>query len=318
MMNYDDMFNELDTIERVEIAYDCCNDTNNYKISNDIILCNICSNTISNIVDTPEWRYYGSDDTKNGDPTRCGIAVNPLLPESSVGSVIRGYSNKSGMYQVKKYQQWTNMTYRERSLYKVFVGIANICNKNNIPTIIINEAKSLYKLISDIKISRGNNRIGIIAACVYFACKNCNVSRSSKEISDIFDIKINILTRGCKNFQNILQLNKDKNRVDISNSTKYIDFIERFCNKLKIDNKHLNDIKKLSEEIEKLNIINDIRPDSYAAGCILYYCNINIVKVNDIQINKTDISNHSKISEVTVNKCFKKILENKESIKHIS
>jgi len=312
-MNYDDMFNELDTIERVEIAYDCCNDTNNYKISDDIILCNICSNIITTIVDTPEWRYYGSDDTKNGDPTRCGIAVNPLLPESSVGSVIRGYSNKSGMYQVKKYQQWTNMTYKERSLFKVFVEIANICNKNNINKIIINEAKSLYKLISNIKISRGNNRIGIIAACVYFACKNCNVSRSSKEISDIFDIKINILTRGCKNFQNILQLNKEKNRVDISNSTKYLDFIERFCNKLKIDNE-FSYIKKLSEKIEKLNIINDIRPDSYAAGCILYYCNINTIKVNDIIITKTDISKHSKISEVTVNKCFKKLLENKELI----
>jgi transcription initiation factor TFIIB len=313
MMNYDDMFNELDTIERVEIAYDCCNDTNNYKISDDIILCNICNNIITNIVDTPEWRYYGNDDTKNGDPTRCGIAVNPLLPESSVGSVIRGYSNKSGMYQVKKYQQWTNMTYKERSLFKVFVEIANICNKNNIPKIIINEAKSLYKLISNIKISRGNNRIGIIAACVYFACKNCNVSRSGKEISDIFNIKINILTKGCKNFQTVLQLNKEKNRVDISNSTKYLDFIERFCNKLKIDNES-SDIKKLSEQIEKLNIINDIRPDSYAAGCILYYCNINIIKVNDIQINKTDISKYSKISEVTINKCFKKLLENKELI----
>jgi len=312
-MNYDDMFNELDTIERVEIAYDCCNDTNNYKISDDIILCNICNNIITNIVDTPEWRYYGNDDTKNGDPTRCGIAVNPLLPESSVGSVIRGYSNKSGMYQVKKYQQWTNMTYKERSLFKVFVEIANICNKNNIPKIIINEAKSLYKLISNIKISRGNNRIGIIAACVYFACKNCNVSRSGKEISDIFNIKINILTKGCKNFQTVLQLNKEKNRVDISNSTKYLDFIERFCNKLKIDNES-SDIKKLSEQIEKLNIINDIRPDSYAAGCILYYCNINIIKVNDIQINKTDISKYSKISEVTINKCFKKLLENKELI----
>ena len=312
-MNYDDMFNELDTIERVEIAYDCCNDTNNYKISDDIILCNICNNIITNIVDTPEWRYYGNDDTKNGDPTRCGIAVNLLLPESSVGSVIRGYSNKSGMYQVKKYQQWTNMTYKERSLFKVFVEIANICNKNNIPKIIINEAKSLYKLISNIKISRGNNRIGIIAACVYFACKNCNVSRSGKEISDIFDIKINILTKGCKNFQTVLQLNKEKNRVDISNSTKYLDFIERFCNKLKIDNES-SDIKKLSKQIEKLNIINDIRPDSYAAGCILYYCNINIIKVNDIQINKTDISKYSKISEVTINKCFKKLLENKELI----
>ena len=31
MMNYDDMFYELDTIEKVEIKYNCCNDTNNYK-----------------------------------------------------------------------------------------------------------------------------------------------------------------------------------------------------------------------------------------------------------------------------------------------
>ena len=314
MMNYDNMFEELDTMHTIDQKVDCCDDTNNYKICNDIILCNICNSTISNILDTPEWRFYGSEDTKNSDPTRCGIAVNPLLPESSVGSIISGYSNKSGMYQVKKYQQWTSMTYRERSIFKVFTEIITICNKNNIPPIIINEAKSLYKLISDIKISRGNNRIGIIAACVYFACKNCNVSRSSKEISGMFNIKINILTKGCKNFQNILQLNKDKHRVDISNSTKYIDFIERFSNKLNIDPKHMDDIKKIASQIEKLNIINDIRPDSYASGCILYYCNVNNVMVDGNIINKTDISKYSKISEVTINKCFKKLLLNKELI----
>ena len=34
-----------------------------------------------------------------------------------------------------------------------------------------------------------------------------------------------------------------------------------------------------------LNIINDIRPDSFASGCILYYC-----IENDIDYNKTHIS----------------------------
>ena len=50
----------------------------------------------NNISDKPEWRYYGADDTKSGDPTRCGMPVNLLLPDSSVGSIILNqYSNSS-------------------------------------------------------------------------------------------------------------------------------------------------------------------------------------------------------------------------------
>ena len=30
-----------------------------------------------------EWRYYGADDNNSGDPTRCGMPINPLLVESS-------------------------------------------------------------------------------------------------------------------------------------------------------------------------------------------------------------------------------------------
>ena len=25
-----------------------------------------------------EWRYYGADDNQSGDPTRCGMPINPL------------------------------------------------------------------------------------------------------------------------------------------------------------------------------------------------------------------------------------------------
>ena len=42
-----------------------------------------CSNTKCGILykdkldDTAEWRYYGADDNHNGDPTRCGMPINP-------------------------------------------------------------------------------------------------------------------------------------------------------------------------------------------------------------------------------------------------
>ena len=64
--------------------------------------CKVCSNIISNIVDNPEWRYYGNVDTKSSDPTRCGMPVNTLLPESSVGSSISYSSNTKTMNQIRK------------------------------------------------------------------------------------------------------------------------------------------------------------------------------------------------------------------------
>ena len=307
-MNYDTLFDTFNIEKKNEIL-DCCDDTDNYSLHNFIIICKKCNSTITNIIDTPEWRFYGNEDTKSSDPTRCGMAVNPLLPDSSVGTSIKNGSNKSGMYQVKKYQQWTSMSYKERSMFKVYNDISRICKKNNIPEIIITESKSLYKIVCENKISRGNNRRGIIAACVYFACKNCNVGRSSKEIALMFELKNSIFTKGCKNFQNVLHLSKDKNRVDNSESISPLDFIDRFCNNLNMENKDINNIKILSKNIEKSNIINDIRPDSFATGCILYYC-----ITNDINCNKTDISNCSQISEVTINKCYKKIEIFKEKI----
>ena len=35
--------------------------------------------------ESAEWRYYGADDNKQYDPTRCGMPINPLLKESSYG-----------------------------------------------------------------------------------------------------------------------------------------------------------------------------------------------------------------------------------------
>ena len=315
-MNYDTLFNVLNDLDKNDIIADkCCDLENNYNFTDNIITCKICNNMISNILDSPEWRYYGSEDTKNSDPTRCGMAINLLLPKSSIGSVVSNkYCKDKSMYQVKKYQQWTSMPYKERSNYKIFNDIKNICDKNNLPKIILNEANSLYKLISDTKISRGNNRIGIIAACIYFSCKNCNVGRSSKEIAVMFNIKISVLTKGCKNLQSILQLGNNKDRIDNAVSILPNDFIERFCNRLNIEINDINNIIIISNNISKMNLINDIRPDSFATGCILLYC-----IHNNINIDKKQISECSKISEVTINKCYKnlKIHEN-DIFKNIS
>lgn len=305
----DDFFNTLDTLctkETPETKETCCDNIRNHQVCNGLTICSQCKNTVTNIVSGPEWRYYGVNDTKSSDPTRCGMPVNQLLPESSLGTTISYRGGKSNMNKIRKYQQWNGVPYKERSLLKVFEEISRNCKKHGIPNMIINEANSLYKVISMTKITRGSNRKGIIASCVYFACKINKVPRSTNEIAVVFNISVPVMTKGCKKFQEIMQMNKvDLNRIHKIHSTETItidDFIDRFCSKLELSEQDICEIKDIAKMATIYNLINENTPPSMAAGCIFLY-----IKLNELDIHKKVISDICKISEVTINKCYKKL-----------
>jgi len=284
-----------------------CDDIVNNK---GIYICRDCGEEKDTILEDAEWRYYGAEDSKSSDPTRCGMPINALLPESSVGTVI-GYSfktNSNDTRKIRNYNTWNGMPYKERSLYNVFNTITAACNKSNLPKCIIEEAKQLYNSISDIKISRGNNRKGIIAATVYHSCKTKNVPRSTREISDVFDIKISVMTKGIKLFYDLYNSTK-KNKIKDKKPTQPVDYIERFISQLQLP----ENIGILSETIaikakeEKLTYQNT--PPSIAVGCIYLACQI----LNNPCSKKT-IAAKCNISEVTINKCYKKLNENVDKL----
>lgn len=315
-MDYNTCFTNLDEYTneytneytKTDDETNCCDDINNYLADNGVITCKSCSNTITNIVDGPEWRFYGASDSKSSNPTRCGMPVNQLLPESSLGTSVSYRGGDSNMHRVRKYQQWNGMPYKERSLLKVFELITIKSKQGGISEKIIREAHGLYKIVSSTKISRGSNRDGIIAACVYFSCKINRVPRSTNEIAEIFSIAIPVMTKGCKKFQEIMQMNKvDIYRINDTTTISLDDFIDRFCSKLPLLTDDIDNIKDISKLSQELNLVNENTPPSMAAGCIYLY-----IKNKNLNIHKKDISDVCKISEVTINKCYKKLEEYEE------
>lgn len=279
------------------------------KADVDIILdegnyvCSKCNTLLSRYIDHgAEWRFYGNDDSKGNDPTRCGLPTSDLLPNSSLGSII-GYANKES-YQIRimrKYHMWNSMTYKERSLYNIFESLTANAINNGISKSIIDEAKMLYKQVSEAKISRGENRSGLIASTIYMACKNNKVPRSTKEIAKIFNLKITTMTKGCKHFQEIMKCTTE--------STVAEDFINRFCSKLGIDNEKRNMAKNVVHVAEDLAIVSENTPPSVAAGAI-YLCAIE----QKWNVSKKDLAEACDISQVTISKCYKKLAQYKESI----
>ena len=314
-MDFENHFIILDDICEIkpENISKCCDKYDNYLHIDGIVQCKVCNELITNIIDSPEWRYYGSSDSKQGNPTRCGMPVNALLPKSSLGSIVANTNHNETMNKIGMYQRWNSMPYKERSLYKVFNEIQLKCNGNNLPEIIISTAKSLYTIISATKISRGSNRVGIIAACVYYACKECNVPRSINELASIFCISSKIMTKGCKNYTEIMRMSKgNKSRNSNVKSVNLNDFIERFSHKLLLTHDDIQHVLKLSNLCQDLKLINDNTPPAMAGGCIYLY-----IKQSGLDIHKKDISDICKISEVTINKCYKKLETNEEIMRMI-
>ena len=316
----DDLFDLLkkDTDTKKTKKENQCCDAPNLVTENENIICKTCGVINDLIYDcNAEWRYYGNDDSKSSDPTRCGMPTNELLPESSYGSTISfKYGESYEMKRIRNYHSWHAMPYKERSLFNVFDSLTATAKLNGITPCIIQEAKILYKKISEHKISRGANRKGIIASCIYKACKIKNVPRSHKEIANIFKIDVTHMTRGCKRFDEIVnEQNSDEDKI-ISNMTgsQSIDFINRFCSKLNIGKEIIAICIHVCQKAEEYSLVSENTPPSIAAGSIFLVCSL-----LSIEIVKKKISAICKISEVTISKCYKKLLKYHEHLlpKHI-
>ena len=228
-------------------------------------ICSKCSSIVSKVIEsTAEWRFYGNDDNRDSDPSRCGMPTNSLLPKSSIGSMIGcGYKDNIDIRRIRMFQMWNSMPYDERTLWNVFDKMTANTINNGIPQKVIDNAKVLYKKASEKKISRGDNKEGLIASCIYHACLLNKIPKSSKDIAAMFNISHVTLNKGNSRFQTLLQINVS--------SPDPIDFISQYGNNLNMSIDDINKCKDLVKLIEDNEIMNDNSPTSSAAGILYYY-----------------------------------------------
>jgi transcription initiation factor TFIIB len=278
-----------------------------------------CTNTSCGIIytnivdDAAEWRFYGNSDNPGADPTRCGMPVNPLLEQSSYGCKILCTGKATyEMRKIRRYTAWQSMPYREKSNYDDFQRIIAMSGNAGIPKLIIDEALRYHKNIVQQKTFRGINRDGIIAASIYIACRVNDHPRTPKELATIFNLDNTSATKGCKNAIKIL--NSFESQMDQCDKTTFSTtkpeaFIGRFCSKLNINAELTKLCQFITMRIEQKNLVPEKAPQSVAAG-IIYF----VAQTCGINITKGEIHIVSEISEVTINKCYKKLETYKEEL----
>lgn len=310
-INFEDaIWKEFDSISNKNISieiYDSnfCNDCKGSNVIVDIkgaSVCQDCGCVRGFTLDkNPEW-INGEDGS--GENDRCGNATSYFFPQSSLGTNIKSHKYD----KIKMVHDWSQMPYKERSLYEVFQYIDSKCDKAGVVKSIIDNAKILYKHISDIKcpkgkpiIIRGLNRKSLIAACVYNGAKNQGLPRTAKEIADIFLLTVKQVTKGNRKYDNLIDNYKYMN---VNKSNLAINYIDRFGIKLKIPTEILDHAKQISINISRLDIASGHQPPSIASASLMI-----ALKVGELEIDKKLISKLFGISDVTITKTYKKILE---------
>ena len=299
---YDSIKNEFKEVNTDVKPLCICGSSDTSEIDS-MNVCKNCNNIIDkNIDNTAEWRYYGSEDNRDGDPSRCGMPINNLLPKSSIGSVIGGTRKDNiDMKRIRMYQMWNAMPYDERTLWNIFEKLENATSNYGIPQKVIDDAKIFYKKTAEKKISRGENKEGLIASCIYHSCLVNEVPRSSKEIAKMFNISHVTLNKGNSRFQQLLQINV------ISSNPE--DFISRFGSRINMNKIDIENCKKLIKFLETYEILTDNAPTSSAAGILYYYS-----QENNLNFTKKQFSEICSVSEVTIVKCYKYISKYKKLI----
>lgn len=286
--------------------------------------CEDCGALVERIISTgAEWRYFGGGAENAGasrkDPSRCGMPFNDLMPNSSYNLTLAGGAGRDCRI-TKKYHMWNTSNYRERIMYHTFETMSVRAAHHGITSAVVEEAKALYKRVSDSKIIiRGDNRVGIIASCIYMSCKMHKVPRSTREVAKIFDIDHTLMTRGCKILLPFIDTHLD--------SCEPLDFVGRFASRLSMSCADQMQCKRVVATIEALGISTENTPPAVAAAGILlcqhWWPSQQPLDTVTARMKTTKpmcetVASVSGISAVTVSKCFQKLLGHKDVIlKHI-
>ncbi len=275
------------------------------EFSSGDLVCGDCGTVVGDrIIDTrSEWRTFASDSGGGGvsdDPSRVGVAENPLLGTAHLETIISARDGYTGVSKdLGRLQGKTSYRAGERNLLTAFKTIGIMAERIGLPRLIADRAKQLYKLVEDEKLTKGKVNEGIIAACIYVACRQEKVPRTFKEISALTLVSKKDIGRCYKMIAPLLE-----NRVS---SVSMEDFMARFCSHLGLGMEVHRVAVVILKRVAELGVAAGKSPTSISAAGLFMACQL--FPMN--RKSPKDIAFISGVSEVTIKNTYKDLLQRK-------
>lgn len=288
--------------DNTQQCHDCHSQNIFYDNIKNSIVCMDCGYYREVLLLNNDYKGYQNQNGQCPDKNRCSAPINNYLPKSSMGTSIVGGRGEGVYFMKRLHSQNNKIPYSEKKRYETIKYVRSVCH-DKLPTSVVDLA---IKLIVDYVESsgrRGKNRVGMIMAATWLACRERGIPRSIHEISDIYSQPKTILTKGNKLLMTIL---REKNFQFNASTFESNDYLARYCSKLGI-NKYQKMINKIFEFIKLHKLVQDNNDNSIMAASIML-----VAHRYHLEIQRSVVSSHCKVSEVTIYKCYKKLRHHKD------
>ena len=225
---------------------------------------------------------------------RTGSPISILLPDMGLSTVIDKNNIKNP--DLKRAAKWNSrMTWEKRNMLIATTELKRIGSNLNLPDHIKKSAIRLYKGAFKKKLLRGRSINGMVAACLYFACREKRIPRTLQEILDETSVNSKNVRRCYRTLIRELNLKVP--------STDPISLIPRFIADLNLD----ADIEKTTINILKTFILkfstSGKDPKGLCAGALYLVC-----KIRNKRVSQKEIANLVGVTEVTLRSRYKELI----------
>lgn len=290
------------------------------RFSEGDIVCGTCGLVLSDkVVDTRlEWRTFSNDDLNGDDPSRVGDASNPILDNDGLTTMISyATENTKAGRELTRAQGKNLADKKDHALQAAFAKISQMCDGYQLPKIVLDGAKEVYKLVRDERPLRGRLQESIMAAAIFIGCRQAKVGRTFKEIWALTNVPKKEIGKVFKLMQKLINEMRQTNPLLFTNANDSIqqnqtlpeDLVRRFCNRLGLGPQVTNAAEYLARTDKAAGILAGRSPITITAS-IIYM----VVTMFGIDMNVSRIAEHTGVSDSTIKTSFKFLWDERERL----
>ncbi len=275
------------------------------------VVCNRCGLVVDEgLVDEgPEWRAFNTEQSEKR--SRTGAPMTYLIHDMGLSTTIDWRNKDSAgreipskqraqLYRMRKWQQRIRVSNaKERNLTIALTELNKIASKLDLPKNVREAAAVIYRKAVEKGLIRGRSIDGVVAACLYIACRRYSVPRTLEEIAEGSMIDRKEIGRIYRYLLRELGINLSP--------TTPLDYIPRFCSSLKLSRKVQMKAMDILNKAMNLQLTSGRGPTGVSAAAI-YIASV----LAGERRTQQEISEVAGVTEVTIRNRYKEIAEKLE------
>jgi len=266
------------------------------------LFCGVCGFVISDkIEDTgAEWRSFSRDE---GDRSRVGAGTSLTMHDMGLSTII-GPANKDATGKplssamkssIERLRTWDSRTQAhassDRNLRQALNELDKLKDKLALTDAVIEKAAYIYRKAMEKKLVRGRSIHGLMAACLYAACRNTETPRTLEDVATGINIRRKDVARCYRLIFRELEL-----KMPVADPVKGV---SRIASKVGLSEKVKRRAIETLNMAKKIGMVAGKDPMGIAAAALYLAC----ISGGEAKSQK-DISIAAGVTEVTIrNRC---------------